>query len=158
MSGRAARPRRGVNASLPWDPLRELMLLKERLHRILESVLRKGDFSVEGLADWSPPVDLREERESFVLTSEVPGVRPDDLSIRVEGGLVTVEGRRPPEEDARSALRIERPYGSFSRALHLPAPVDESRVAAQLRQGILEVVLPKSSDARSHAIKVKVRS
>jgi HSP20 family protein len=158
MSGRAARPRRGVSASVAWNPLRDLMSLKDRLNRLLESVLRKGDFSSEGLAGWSPPIDLREDRESFVLTSEVPGVRPDDLTIRVEGGIVTLEGRRPLEEEARSALRVERPYGSFSRTLQLPAPVDERRVSARLRRGVLEVVLPRSSDAPAHSIKVQVRS
>jgi len=132
--------------------------LKERLNRLLESVLRKGDFSDDWVSGWSPPVDLREERESFVLTSEVPGVRPDDLTIRVEGGTVTLEGRRSPETEARSALRVERPHGSFARTLHLPAPIDERKVSARLRLGVLEVVLPRSADARAHSIKVQVRS
>jgi len=61
------------------------------------------------------------------------------------------------EREARSALRIERPYGSFSRTFQLPHPVDESRVSARLHLGILEIVLPKSSGARSRSIKVKVQ-
>jgi len=134
------------------------MGLKERLNRLLESILRRGDFSTEGLPGWCPPVDLREDRESFVLTSEVPGVRADDLTVRVEGGVVTLEGRRALEREARSALRIERPYGLFSRVLHLPAPVDESKVRARLHLGVLEVVLPRSSDSRPHSIRVQVRS
>jgi HSP20 family protein len=158
MSGRAARPRRGVRVVPPWDPLRDLMTLKDRLHHLLESVLRKGEFSSEGLAGWSPPVDLREQRDSFVLTCEVPGVRPDDLTIRIEGGIVTIEGRRPQEQEARSALRVERPYGSFSRTVYLPAPVDDRTVSARLRLGVLEVLLPRSSDPREHSIKVQVRS
>src|SRR5439155_643881 len=88
--------------------------INEALKR-LESVLRKGDFTTGGLAGWSPPVDLREDRDAFILTTEVPAVRRDDLDIRVEGGIVTLEGRRALEKGARSALRIERPYGSFSR-------------------------------------------
>jgi|SRR5947208_873419 len=158
MRARAARPPRGVDADSHWDPLRDLMGLRERLNRLLESVLRRGDFSTEGLPGWCPPVDLREDRESFVLTSEVPGVRPGDLTIRVEGGIVTLEGRRPLEKEARSALRIERPYGFFSRVLHLPAPVDERKVSARLRLGVLEVVLRRSSDSPPRSIKVQVRS
>ena len=58
--------------------------------------------------------------------------------------------------EARAALRIERPYGSFSRTFHLPHPVDESRASARLHLGILEVILPKSSGARARSIKVQV--
>jgi HSP20 family protein len=158
MSGRISRPARGEGAPLPWDPLRDLVGLKERMNRLLESILRKGDFSAGGPAGWSPPIDLREERDAFVLTAEVPGVRRDDLVIRVEGGIVTLEGRRPLEKVARSALRIERPYGSFSRAIHLPGPVEESRVSARLHLGVLEVVLPRSTGARARSIKVQIQS
>jgi|GraSoiStandDraft_34_1057297.scaffolds.fasta_scaffold179170_2 HSP20 family protein len=158
MSGRVQRPPRRAGAPLPWDPIRDLIGLRERMNRLLESVLRRGDFSTSGLGGWSPPVDLREERESFLLTTEVPGVRRDDLVVRVEGGVVTLEGRRPLEKTARAALRIERPYGLFSRTFHLPHPVDESRVSARLHLGVLEVSLPKSSGARARPIKVQVQS
>ncbi|HMC83646.1 MAG TPA: Hsp20/alpha crystallin family protein [Candidatus Polarisedimenticolia bacterium] len=157
MSGRAPRSPRGTGTPIPWDPIRDLIGLKERMNRLLESVLRRGDFSTGGLAGWSPTVDLREDREAFVLIAEVPGVSRDDLEIRVEGGIVTVEGRRPLEQEARSALRIERPYGSFTRTFHLPNPVDEGRVTARLHLGVLEIVLPKSSGARARSIQVQVR-
>jgi HSP20 family protein len=158
MSGRVHRPARRAGTPLPWDPIRDLIGLKDRMNRLLESVLRKEDFSTSGLTGWTPPVELREDKASFVLTTEVPGVRRDDLVIRVEGGIVTVEGRRPLEKEARAALRIERPYGSFSRTFHLPHPVDESRVNARLHLGILEINLPKSSGARARPIKVQVQS
>jgi HSP20 family protein len=158
MSGRVPRRPGGAGTSLPWDPIRDLIGLKERMNRLLESVLRRGDFSTGGLAGWSPPADLREERETFILTTEVPGVRRADLIIRVEGGVVTVEGRRPLQKEARAALRIERPYGSFSRTFHLPHPVDEGRASARLHLGILEVILPKSSGARARPIEVQVQS
>src|SRR5262249_49583624 len=153
--GRAARPRRGVNEALPWDPLRDLMIHKERLNRLLEAVLRRGDASPLAMSVWRPPVDLRAGSEAFVLTSEVPGVRPTGLPVRVEGGIVTIEGRRPLEKEARSALRIERPYGSFSRTVHLPAPVDGPGISARLRRGVLEVILPRSPGGRSRSIKVQ---
>jgi len=139
-----------------WDPIRDLMALKDRMNRLLESVLRKGDFSPEGLSGWAPPIDLREDRETFVLTAELPGVRREDLVIRVEGGIVTLEGQRPLDREARSALRIERPYGTFTRTVHLPSAVDESRVTARLQLGVLEVILPKSAGSRSRAIKAQV--
>jgi HSP20 family protein len=158
MSGRAARPPRGEGVPRPWDPLRDLLDLKQRLNRLLESVLRRGDVSSAGVAGWTPPVDVVEVRGTFVLTTDVPGVKRDDLSVRVEGGIVTLEGRRPLEREARSALRVERPYGSFSRTVHLPHPVDERLVSAQLRQGVLQVVLPKSAGVRPTSIRVEVQT
>jgi len=157
MSSRTPRPPRGGTAACRWDPMRDLLSLKERLNRLLESVQRKGEFSSEGLAGWTPPVDVRENREGFVLTAEVPGVRREDLLIKVEGAIVTLQGRRTPERGARSALRIERPYGSFSRTFYLPAPVDGSQVEARLRLGVLEVFLRKSAGVRARSIRVQVR-
>lgn len=157
MSSRTLRPPQGGTAASRWDPMRDLLSLKERLNRLLESVQRKGEFSSEGLAGWTPPVDVRENREGFVLTAEVPGVRREDLLIKVEGAIVTLRGRRTPEKGARSALRIERPYGSFARTFYLPAPVDGSQVEARLRLGVLEVFLRKSIGVRARSIKVQVR-
>ena len=156
MTGRSPRAPRGEGAALPWDPIRDLMALKDRTNRLLESVLRRGDFSPEGLSGWVPPVDLREDRGAFVLTAEVPGLRRDALVIRVEGGIVTLEGQRPLDREARSALRIERAYGTFTRTFHLPVPVDEGRVTARLHLGVLEVFLPKSAGTRARPIKVQV--
>lgn len=156
MSPRTARPPRGGVEAARWDPLRDLISLKERLNRLLESVQRRGDFSSDGLAGWMPAVDVREDRAEFVLTAEVPGVRREDLQIRVEGAIVTVQGRRALEKEARSALRIERPYGAFSRTFYLPAPVDGSLADARIRHGVLEVFLPKSAGSRARPIKVQV--
>jgi HSP20 family protein len=151
MSGRADVPG-------PWDPVRDLVALKERMNRLLENVLRKGDFSQEGFPGWSPAMELREDREGFLLTAEVPGMRREDLSVRVEGGVLTVEGRRAREKSLRASepLRVEMSYGPFTRAFPLPAPVDESRVTARLRLGVLEVFLPKTTEARSRKIQVEV--
>jgi HSP20 family protein len=128
------------------------------MNRLLENVLRKGDFSQEGFPGWSPPMDLREDREGFLLTAEVPGMRREDLSVRVDGGVLTIEGRRAREKSLRAAepLRVETSYGVFARAFPLPAPVDDGRVTARLHLGVLEVFLPKTTDARSRKIQVEV--
>ena len=156
MSGRTARPPRGGTEAYRWDPMRDLNSLRERLNRLLESVQRRGDFSSDGLAGWMPPVDVRENRDEFVLTAEVPGVHREDLQIKVEGAIVTLRGRRAFEKNAISALRIERPYGSFSRTFFLPAPVDGGQGVARIHQGVLEVFLPKAAGSRARPIRVQV--
>jgi HSP20 family protein len=158
MSSRAPRAPRGEGPAGAWDPLRDLMSLKDRLNRLFENVLRRGDFAEGDVAGWSPSVDLRENEEGFVLTAELPGVRREDIQIRVERGILTLEGRRPMETEAREAehLRLERSYGPFTRTFHLPAPIDESGVTAQFRHGVLELFAPKSTESGSRPVKVKV--
>lgn len=153
----SARAGRGEPAG-PWDPIRDLMGLKERMNRLLESVLRRGDFSRDAIPVWNPAVELRESREAFVFTAELPGVRREDVTVRVDGGILTVEGRRNREKELRDAepLRIEMSYGPFARTFPLPSPVDESQVTARMRLGVLEVHLPKDPQGRGRSIRVEV--
>lgn len=155
MSARSARPPRRGGVAQAWDPLRDLVVLKDRLNRLLESVQGRGGLSSDDPARWSPPMDVREDREGFLLTAEVPGVRREDLQIQVEGAIVTIKGRRGREPEARSALRIERPCGSFSRTVALPAPVAADRVDARVHLGVLEVFLPRSAGTRVRSIRVQ---
>jgi len=157
MSARGSKGPGGFPVRTSWDPIQDLMTLKERMNRLLESVLRKGDFEKE-VAGWSPSVDLREDREGFHLTAELPGVRREDLRIRLEGSVLTLEGERPMDDDTREAdhLRVERSYGPFTRTFHLPSAVDEGKITARFSLGVLEVFLPRSADSRTRSIKVRV--
>ena len=160
MSARSGRgPRAEAAPAAAWDPLRELTGLKDRLNRLFESALRRGGMpGSEDLSGWSPAIDLREEDGGFVLTAEIPGVPRADVGLRVEGRTVTVEGERRAGGPARGAelLRMERSYGPFSRTFTLPVGVDPAKSKATLRQGILEVRLPKAAKARSAPVTVRV--
>ncbi len=154
-----ARPKGGPGPLSTWDPLHELMVLKERMNRLFENVLsRGGDLGEGDLAGWSPAVDLREEREGFHLSAEIPGVSRDSLSLRVDGQTLTLEGDRPLERQEKTAelLRVERFYGPFSRSLQLPALIDEDKVTARFHLGVLEVFLPKSMKSRSGSLKITI--
>jgi len=157
MSAKSSKGPGRIPVGASWDPIQDLMTLKERMNRLLESVLRKGDFEKEA-ASWNPAVDLREDREGFHLTAELPGVRREDLRIRLEGSVLTLEGERPMDENTRDAdhLRVERSYGPFTRSFHLPSAVDERRTTARFSLGVLEVLLPRSADSRTRSIKVEV--
>ena len=157
MSARGPRSPRAGPGGVVWDPIHDLVGLKDRMNRLLENVLRKGDFDTD-VAVWSPAVDLREDAEGYVLTAEVPGVRREDIHIRVEEGFLTLEGERPMGGDAKDAdhLRVERSYGPFARTLALPGPVDEGKVAARLHLGVLEIFLPKASHRTARTVKIRV--
>ena len=158
MTSRVSKGERDEARAATWDPVHDLLVLKDRLNRLLESVLRRGEFVDGELAGWVPAVDLRETSEGFLLTAELPGVRREEIRIRVESGVLTLEGDRPMEQDTRDAdhLRVERTHGPFSRSFHLPAPIDESKVTAKYRLGVLEVFVPKSAEARAHSVTIRI--
>jgi HSP20 family protein len=159
MSARSSRGPRSESAAAAWDPLRELTGLKERLNRLFESALRRGGDAEAGeFAGWVPAVDVREERDAFVVTAEIPGVPKAGLQIRLEGRSLVISGERPVARESKDAehLRVERFYGPFSRSVPLPAGVDEKGIEASVSRGILEVKLPKAASDRTSPVKIRV--
>ncbi|HEY3395062.1 MAG TPA: Hsp20/alpha crystallin family protein [Lacipirellulaceae bacterium] len=110
-----------------------------------------------GAALAAPSVDLSETDTAVEVRMDLPGVKPDDIDIQVSGNILSVTGQRQEEkeEKGRTFHRVERHSGSFSRAITLPAAVNESEVAAEYRDGVLAITLPKSEQAKTRKIKVK---
>lgn len=109
---------------------------------------------------WSPAVDIVENENELILTADVPGVKMEDIDLRLEDGTLTLSGSRKFEAEKNKAgyHRIERAYGSFQRAFTLPDSVDAEKVSAQFENGVLKVTLPKKEVAKPRAIKVQVGS
>ncbi len=158
MSARAPRGPRGESPAMSWDPLRDLMSLKERMNRLFETVLRKGGDLAKGeAAGWNPAVNLTEDREGFRLSAELPGVPKDSIALSLENGILTLRGQRPLEKTRKADhLRVERSYGPFHRTFPLHAPIDQAKITARFHLGVLDVLLPKSPEARSAPIKVRI--
>ena len=117
-----------------WDPIRDLLAIQQKLERFKP-----------GPAGWVPPVDLHETADTYTVTAEVPGLRREDLEIRTHDGRLTVSGiRRESDTPCEQYHRVERGHGSFSRTFQLPVPVDESRISADLRDGVLTITCPKA--------------
>ena len=104
-----------------------------------------------------PSLDLSETPETVDVRMDAPGLKPENIDIRVEGNLLTVTGRRDEqkEEKNRTYHRIERATGTFSRTVTLPSDVDAAKVEAQYRDGVLTVMMPKSTTAHTQKITVK---
>lgn len=104
-----------------------------------------------------PSLDLSETAETVQVRMDVPGVKAADIDIQINGSLLTISGKREEEKEEkdRTYHRIERTYGTFSRTVTLPCAVDEAKVDAQYRDGILTVAMPKTAEAKAHKIKVK---
>jgi HSP20 family protein len=117
-----------------WDPIRDLLAIQQRLERF-----------APGPGGWVPPCDLHETADGYVLTAEVAGVRREDIQIQLQEGRLTVSGTRPERcAPCEQYHRMERGHGSFSRTFSLPVPVDQSRIAAELHDGVLTVTCPKA--------------
>ena len=146
-----------------FDPFRDLATLQDRIDRLFgDSFGRlRAPATSEALEGslWSPAVDTVETDNEIVLRADLPGVEPTDVDIQVQNGTLTLRGERKFESDVKedNFRRIERVYGSFVRSFTLPQAVDPEHVAAEYRNGVLEVKLPKRPEAKPKQIKVAVK-
>jgi len=112
-----------------------------------------------GNRPWSPSVDIYETENELVLRADLPDVKLADIEVRVENQTLTLKGERKFEEDqsVRGYHRIERSYGTFTRSFTVPATVDSDKVAAEFKNGVLTVTLPKKEAAKPRQVKIEVK-
>jgi HSP20 family protein len=110
------------------------------------------------VSSWVPPVDVLEEKDSIRIMAELPGVKPEDVKISLEGNVLTIHGTKQQiaEEQTERVHRYERSYGAFERTFTLPATVDAANIKAGYENGVLTVTLPKVEQAKPRQIEVQV--
>ena len=138
-----------------WYPIREVAALQNRVNSLLQDIAGTDSETVTA-ASFVPAVDVYEDTEKVVLKLEIPGVREEDVDIRVENQALSVRGERKfdSEEKQENFHRIERHYGSFFRSFSLPNTVDTDAVAATYNAGILRLELKKKASAQPKQIKI----
>ena len=106
---------------------------------------------------WNPSVDIFENDNDVVIKAELPGMNAKDIEVRLENNVLMLKGERHFEKETKEENyhRIEREYGSFSRAFALPTVVDGDKVVAEYKDGILKIVLPKKEERKPKPIKVE---
>jgi HSP20 family protein len=134
-------PFRVMRDVLRWDPFREL------------------EAAGAGAADYAlfaPSFDVKENKEGYVFRADLPGVKEDDLEIALTGNRLTISGKREQEkhEQGDTYYASERSYGSFSRAFTLPDGTDGENVKAELKNGVLQVVVPKKPEVQPRKITI----
>ena len=142
-----------------WDPFRELEDLSKGLNQWFgQPLMRRLTDDGGAFADWAPALDVEENDKEYLIKADLPAIKKDDVKIGIDHGMLTLEGERKQEkeEKGRKFHRVERSYGKFMRRMELPVDVDESKVAAEFKDGVLNVHLPKSAMAKPRAIDVKV--
>jgi HSP20 family protein len=112
----------------------------------------------EAFADWAPAIDVQESDTEYLVKADLPAVKREDVKVTVEDGILAVEGERQQEKEEKGKKfhRVERSYGKFVRRLAVPSDVDQAKVAAEFKEGVLNVHLPKSAAAKPRTVDVKV--
>ena len=131
-----------------------------RLHNeredLFASFFRGLDRPFSGYKAW-PAIDVAEEKDSIVVRAEVPGCKADDIDISVHGSVLTISGEKKLSEEKKEKgyYHVESTYGSFRREVTLPTDVNQSKVDASYKDGVLSITLPKAEKAKSIKVKIK---
>jgi HSP20 family protein len=147
-------------AIVRFDPFRDLSQMQDRINRIFGEAYRRSDNDdVLSGGEWTPPVDIFENKDhEIVLRAELPGLKKEDIDLKVENSTLTISGKREQETEVNrdSYHRVERVYGRFARSFSLPSTVDTEKVSAAFADGILTVTLPTREEAKPRQIQVQV--
>lgn len=132
--------------------------LRREIDRLFDDTFGRGD----GVNNWVPAVDIRETEKELSLDVELPGIRPEDVEITAENGVLTLRGekhgeRKEGEEGSRYHM-VERTYGSFTRSFQLPQGLDDSKIEASYNDGVLSIQIPKTALAQPRKIQIGRRS
>jgi len=143
------------------SPLADVAVLQNRLNSIFNDFARpEGEQETLSMGSFIPPVDVYEDAQQLVLKLEVPGIKQEDLDVRMENQTLTVKGERKFECDEKEENfhRIERRYGSFARSFTLPQTVDTAAAKASYDAGVLTISLAKKEAAKPKQVKIEVGS
>lgn len=148
------QPRGSLSA---WNPFRELEEMRNEMSRVFGWPAGRGES--DGLFEsiWSPPVDIAQEGDHYIVKADLPGMKKDEIEITLNGDTLTISGEKKKENETKedNYYRSERYYGRFSRSLALPSTVDANKIEASYKEGVLSVTIPKSEEARPKQIKIQ---
>jgi HSP20 family protein len=138
-----------------WNPFREL----EEMSRRFGMLRGDGGSEILRLADWSPSVNVKETDSAYEIEAELPQVARDDIHVKVENGVLCIEGERKhrKEEKGEKFHRIESSYGKFMRRFTLPEDADAAKVDATSKDGMLTVKIPRTAAKKTEAKSIPVR-
>lgn len=143
-----------------WNPFKELEELEKRLSHFFGHVPASFGEKKEAITvtEWAPLVDISEDDKEYVIKAEIPEMKREDIKLHVNDDVLTITGERKYEKEDKNKKyhRVERSYGSFMRSFSIPANADGAKVAAEYKDGVLKIHLPKSEKATPKAIEVKV--
>ena len=146
--------------SQQWNPLQDLMVLQDRMNRLFEDATqRRNQADAAGgdefeRADWTPASDIYETESGYLIAIDLPGIDRKALEIDIDDNRLVVKGTRAIAESRQH--RSERPRGKFLRTYSVPGSVDQAKIAAEYKDGVLQISLPKYSEQKPKKIDIKI--
>ncbi len=143
-----------------WKPFGDLINIHDRINRLFEDrFFKDSEMGSDSLLCWYPVADIYETKDEYVFKLEVPGLSKDDVSIEFYSNTLTVKGERKEEKDVKKEdyHRIESYCGTFSRSFSIPQNVDTAKISANMKDGILELRIPKIEEKKAKAIPISVK-
>lgn len=133
-----------------WDPFADLADIRARFDRIF------GELTDGREHEWMPAVDMVREDGQLILRADAPGFKPEEITVEVEGGVLTVAGKHEDSTETGDErfMRRERRFGSFSRRVPLPDGVDAKKIKAETHEGVLEVTIPLPKEAAKEKVTI----
>jgi HSP20 family protein len=131
--------------------------LRQEMDRVFDRFFEPRWDVLESTGDWAPKVDVSETKDAIVVKAEIPGVDQKDINVSLQDQMLTIKGEKHHEKEDKDEKyhRVERSWGSFTRAFRMPAAVDREKVEATFKNGTLTITLPKAPGAKGTTIPVK---
>ena len=144
----------GISA---MGPLEGLASLRREMDRLFENFFETGPRGLGNLSAWEPAIEVADTKDAVVVKAQVPGIPKDNIQVHVTDDSITLKGEMKEEEkkEEKNYTRREFRYGAFSRTMPLPAMVQADKATAQLKDGVLEITIPKSEKAKVKAIPIQ---
>ncbi|HSA87067.1 MAG TPA: Hsp20/alpha crystallin family protein [Nitrospira sp.] len=144
-------------ALIKWEPSEGLSTLRRDMNRLLDDFFGNGPFHFEREGALAPNIEVSDTKEAVIVKAQVPGVSQDNLQVSVTDDTLTLKGEMKEEEkkEEKNYHRREFRYGSFSRTIPLPAVVESEKAEAKLKDGVLEITMPKGEKAKVKEIPVQ---
>lgn len=145
----------------PWKSFGSIASLKRDVDRLWDRFFGEGLSMAYWAREWVPSLDVTECKDKFVIKSEIAGVDPKQVNISVQGDVLTIKGEKKEEKEEKDEEEeryhlMERSYGSFSRSIQLPMEIEESKIKANYKNGVLKITLPKSEKSKEKVAKIKI--
>jgi HSP20 family protein len=137
-----------------WNPVRDMITMREAMDRMMDESLHTR---TQPNSAWLLPVDAYVTQDAIVLQTDVPGLKPEELQVTLEGDTVTIRGEVKVVNEQKYLLR-ERPSGHFERTLTINTPIDTTKVEAQFDLGVLTLTLPKAEAVKPRQIEIKPKT
>jgi HSP20 family protein len=144
-------------ALVKWEPFRDLMAMQDRMARLFDETLSRIWKEEVPRGVWSPSVDILERENEVVLKVDLPEMNQNEIDIKVEEDTLIIRGERKfiKETPGGNYLQIERPYGTFQRTFPVPRMIDQEKIKAAYKDGVLRIVLPKKEEVHPKKISLE---